>query len=54
MERKNKPLTVQIPNKLHTRVKTLTSLKGLKLRELIIEVLEEKLEKEGFKYDEES
>ncbi|AUN14701.1 hypothetical protein RSJ16_10915 [Paraclostridium sordellii] len=37
MERKTKPLTVQISKHLHTRVKTLASIKGLKLKELVVE-----------------
>ena len=53
MERKTKPLTVQISKHLHTRVKTSASVKGLKLKELVVEALIEKLEKEGFRYEEE-
>lgn len=53
MENRNKALTVQIDKKLHTRVKTLASFKGLKLKELVVEALIEKLEREGFSYEEE-
>ena len=53
MERGKKALTVQISKHLHTRVKTLASIKGLKLKELVVEALIEKLEKEGFRYEEE-
>lgn len=53
MGSRNKALTVQVPSELHTRIKTLASLKGLKLRELVVEALKEKLEREGFSYEEE-
>lgn len=54
MESGKKALTVQISKHLHTRVKTLASFKGLKLKELVVEALIEKLEKEGFRYEEEN
>ena len=41
MEVETKALTVQIPKDLHKDIKTVVSSKGLKLRELVIELFEE-------------
>ncbi len=49
MDIETKALTVQIPKELHKDVKTLSSSKGLKLREFIIELFEAKLKEEGIR-----
>lgn len=47
MEVEYKALTIQIPKDLHKDIKTLASSKGMKIKELVIDVLEEKLYREG-------
>lgn len=42
-EMEHKPLTVKIPKGLHRYIKVLASSKGLKTRELIIDLFEKKL-----------
>ncbi|MBS6025739.1 MAG: hypothetical protein KIB00_16815 [Paeniclostridium sordellii] len=44
-----KALTIKIDEKLHRRLKTLASSKGLKLRELATEIFENELKKEGMR-----
>ncbi|MGL6107654.1 hypothetical protein [Romboutsia sp.] len=49
MKEETKALTIQIPKTLHKDIKTLASSKGLKIRELAIEIFEAKLKKEGMR-----
>lgn len=44
-EEELKALTVQIPLRLHMNIKTLASSRGLKIKELVMELFEEELSK---------